>query len=304
MLSKLKSKLFHTEIGMSAAYYLRYSKPRLNILTAKQTIDYIKKNKCSVARFGDGEFDLLNSAQNNIGFQANSQSLVEQLKRVLSSTDSKLLLCIPYSLNSLWGRTQTSRNFWFYWCERNNNRQKTIDLIFSLQNRGYTFGDSQVTRPYIAWKTKTHADILFPRLKGLWEGKNIIIVEGSKTRLGVGNDLFTEAKSIKRILGPATNAFDHLDEILAKIEEVHTDELVIMALGPTATILAAELSAKGIQAIDIGHVDIEYEWYLRGSKSHDLIPGKYTNEAAQGNNVVDCNDAWYNSQIVARILEK
>ena len=142
---------------------------------------------------------------------------------------------------------------------------------------------------------------MFPRLKGLWEGKDIIIIEGVKTRLGVGNDLFTGAKSIKRILGPATNAFDHLDEIREKIEEVRTDELVIMALGPTATILAADLSAKGIQAIDIGHVDIEYEWYLRGAQKHDPVPGKYTNEADQGSHVDECDDEWYKAQVVSRI---
>ena len=56
MLDKLKSRLFHTEIGMCAAYCLRNEKPRLNILTAKQTIDYIEKNNCSIARFGEGGF--------------------------------------------------------------------------------------------------------------------------------------------------------------------------------------------------------------------------------------------------------
>ena len=227
--------------------------------------------------------------------------MIERLKEVLASRDPNLLVCIPYALNNIWGRTQESRNFWYYWGERDDQRKRITDLIRSYHGTDKVFGDTQISRPYIAWKTKKNADIMFPRLKGLWNGKDIIIVEGVKTRLGVGNDLFTGAKSIKRILGPATNAFGHLDEIREKIEEVRTDELVIMALGPTATILAADLSAKGIQAIDIGHVDIEYEWYLRGSKFHELVPGKFTNEAAQGGNVEACDDVWYNSQIIARI---
>ena len=40
----------------------------------------------------------------------------------------------------------------------------------------------------------------FDTLKKIWENKNIIIVEGSQTRLGVGNDLFANTKSIRRIL--------------------------------------------------------------------------------------------------------
>lgn len=306
MLGKLKSKIFNTEAGMCTAYYLRNVKPQLKILTAEETVDYIEKHHCSVARFGDGEFEMIlgsghESKKGISGFQNRNPELIKQLTDVLASKDPNLLVCIPYTLNSIWGRTQDSRNFWYYWSERNDQRERITDLIHSYHGSDKVFGDSQVSRPYIAWKTKRKADIIFPRLMSLWADRDIIIVEGVKTRLGVGNDLFTGATSIKRILGPAKNAFDNLDEILEKIEEVHTDELIIMALGPTATILAARLSAKGIQAVDIGHIDIEYEWYLRGAKNHDLIPGKFTNEADQTNDVDDCDDEWYNSQIVARI---
>lgn len=306
MLNKLKSKIFHAEVGMCTAYYLRNVKPQLKILTAEETVDYIEQHRCSVARFGEGEFEMIlgsgcESKKGVAGFQNRNPELIKRLVDVLASQDPNLLVCIPYALNSIWGRTQDSRNFWYYWSECDDQRKRITDLLHSYHSTDKVFGDTQISRPYIAWKTKKKADIIFPRLMELWADKDIIIVEGVKTRLGVGNDLFTGAKSIKRILGPATNAFDQLDEILVKIEEVYTNELVIMALGPTATILAAMLSAKGIQAVDIGHIDIEYEWYLRGAKKHDLIPGKYTNEADQGSDVGDCDDDWYNSQIVARI---
>lgn len=39
------------------------------------------------------------------------------------------------------------------------------------------------------------------------------MIEGEKSRLGVGNDLFEGAKSIRRILGPAQNAFDKYEEL-------------------------------------------------------------------------------------------
>lgn len=225
MLNKLKSRLFHTEIGMCAAYYLRNEKPRLEILTPEQTVDYIEKYNCSVARFGEGEFELIlgseyESKKGVSGFQNRNPELIKRLEDVLASKDPNLLVCIPYALNNIWGRTQDSRNFWYYWGERNDQRRRITDLIRSYHGTDKVFGDTQISRPYIAWKTKKNADIMFPRLKGLWEGKDIIIVEGVKTRLGVGNDLFTGAKSIKRILGPATNAFDHMDEIREKIVSI------------------------------------------------------------------------------------
>ena len=155
MLNKLKSKLFHTEIGMSTAYYLRNTKPRLDILTAQQTVDYIEKNNCSVARFGEGEFELIlgseyESKKGVSGFQNRNPELIDRLKDVLASKDPNLLVCIPYALNNIWGRTQDSRNFWYYWGERNDQRKRITDLIRSYHGTNKVFGDTQISRPYIA----------------------------------------------------------------------------------------------------------------------------------------------------------
>ena len=143
------------------------------------------------------------------------------------------------------------------------------------------------------------------KLKQIWEQRELTVVEGEKTRMGVGNDLFDNAKRIHRILGPAENAFSHYDEILATIlEKVPQDELVLLALGPTATILAYDLFRKGYQAVDIGHVDISYEWFLRGVRDPSeriVIPGKYTNEVRGGNVVDACLDEAYLSQIIATV---
>jgi hypothetical protein len=36
--------------------------------------------------------------------------------------------------------------------------------------------------------------------------------------------------------------------------------LILISLGPTATVLAYDLAKLGYWAIDIGHIDNEYEW--------------------------------------------
>lgn len=296
-------RIFPSNLVMSSRYKKLNEKPPLKIMTASQTLDYIEKTECSVARFGEGEFELIMWPERDLGFQDHDDQLAKALEKVLSSKRKDLLICIPYALNDIKGRTKESRTFWYYWSEKKEQRKKIVDLIRSYPGGEDVFGDTQISRPYIAWPTAKNADIIFPKLKRLWYDKDIIIVEGTKTRLGVGNDLFDSAKSIKRILGPSTNAFKKREQIIEKVKEIRNHELVIIALGPTATVLAYELSKIGIRSIDIGHVDIEYEWYLRKSKGHDLIPGKYTNEAVQGDAVADCEDEQYLAQIVARIAD-
>lgn len=51
-------------------------------------------------------------------------------------------------------------------------------------------------------------------LRSIWDGRDVLIVEGELSRIGVGNDLFDGCHSIHRILCPKTNAFNRYDEIL------------------------------------------------------------------------------------------
>lgn len=123
--------------------------------------------------------------------------------------------------------------------------------------------------------------------------------------MGVGNDLFDNVKRINRILCPAVNAFSHYHEIRRMaLEKIPKDDLVLIALGPTATVLAYDLFLAGYQAVDIGHADISYEWFLRDVQDPSgrvAITGKYVNEVAYGNEVEDIDDVDYNNQIIAMI---
>ncbi|MCI7737041.1 MAG: GT-D fold domain-containing glycosyltransferase [Clostridiales bacterium] len=281
-------------------YAVFVHKDRLRIMSAAETVRFIEKHKCSIARFGDGEFDLIRGCR-NLKFQRSSPELAEALIEVLDSKDSNLLLCIPGVFNSIRGSNWHAAMFWSRWAIDEEKHHPTIDLIREHHKTKYLFGDAQITRPYIDWTSSKRAKKIFPMLKQLWNGKDILIVEGEKTRLGVGNDLFSNANSVKRILGPATDAFFYYKDIMRAVLDRHSNELVILALGPTATILASKLSANGIQALDLGHIDVEYEWFLSGAKQKQLIPGKFLNEVVGGENPCDCLDERYLEQIIARI---
>ena len=65
--------------------------------------------------------------------------------------------------------------------------------------------------------------------------------------------------------------------------------------------LAADLSNEGLWAIDVGHLDVEYEWYKNGVKEKTAIKGKYVNEVSDGRAIEDCSDETYLGQIIARV---
>ena len=109
-------------------------------------------------------------------------------------------------------------------------------------------------------------------------------------------------KSIQRIICPIENSFNIYDKIKKEVLKVSKKRLILIALGPTATILSYDLYKLGYQAIDIGHVDIEYEWYLRKAKERIKIENKYVNEVSNGRkNISKIKDKNYYNQIISII---
>jgi glycosyltransferase family protein len=140
--------------------------------------------------------------------------------------------------------------------------------------------------------------------KKIWDNRNILIIEGEKTRLGIGNDLFDNAKKIERITCPAEHAFNSYEKILSYIKKLKLDKdtLILISLGPTATVLTYDICDMGNQVIDFGHFDIEYELYLRNATEVIKIPNKYVNEVNDGRkNISDITDKKYYDQIIYNI---
>ncbi|WP_054653727.1 GT-D fold domain-containing glycosyltransferase [Limosilactobacillus equigenerosi] len=163
------------------------------------------------------------------------------------------------------------------------------------------FGSTFISRPYIDLKDKSSADRYFSLLKSLWKDRDLLIVEGKTSRAGQGNDLFDTAKSIHRIIAPSKDAFSKYDELFLTIKKWSDNKLVLLMLGPTAKLLSYDLSCEGIQAIDIGHIDSEYEWFLMGALQKVKLPHKHTAEFNFDNDIDFVIDDEYESQIIADI---
>ncbi len=269
---------------------------RLQIMSSVDTVRYILSHGCSCARFGDGEFAVMEG--NGNGFQHPDAKLSERLKEVISSNNPNLLVCIPQALKTTKSLVLNSK------LSAYGYRQLFLkSCIMPKVSLSHMYGDSNFTRFYIIHKNKSHTAEYVKLLQQLWDSQDLLIVEGKYSRLGVGNDLFDNAKSIKRILCPSKDAFSHYDTILQHTVAAAEGRLVVLALGMTATVLAYDLANKGIRALDLGHIDVEYEWFRMGAQQKVAIPGKHVNEVEGGLSQTSSTDGAYLSQIIATIVD-
>lgn len=269
------SEKFKLLLRLPFTWIQRICYPTPKIMSDMQTLKYIYENKCSIARFGDGELDLMYNI--GIKFQKADRKLSKRLREIACYKDySKALICIPdifLSKKQLHDKFAADDAKWY--CK---NLLATRGL-WHKSFRNSFYGDANLSRFYVERNDKNRVPAYVNELKKLWEGRDIVFVEGEKSRLGMGNDLFDNAKSIKRILCPSRNAFDKYDAILSTVLSYTTNEdLIICALGPTATVLSYDLSQNDRTALDLGHVDIEYEWFLLGTTRKEGIKGKDVNE--------------------------
>ena len=272
---------------------------KLKILDSFESIQYIIDHRCSVSRYGDGELSFFWGIKE--GYQEVDEKLVVQLKQVLQANDApNHIVGVPYYLKNVDGTVGVTRTFWGdFVC-------KYGKLLLPYLSDKRIYVDTQISRFYIEYHDRDRSTRQLNLLKKIWDGRDVVIVEGAQSRTGVGNDLYDNAKSLQRILGYSTNGFSHYDEMLqAIISHVSPKEgkLILLSYGPTATILAYDLAKLGYQAVDIGHLDIEYEWYLNAETKKGFIKGKYTNEAKDGSLVEECLDERYLSQIVCDITK-
>ncbi len=280
---------------MLAASYPIVTKifPLPKVLSIEQTLDKIIAEKCSISRFGDGEF-LYIIDKLSLPFQKYEPLLAQKMKEILISDDSTILVGLPIGYHSLKNLKHASQITW----------RSQISWIYPRLKKylqpGKVYYNASMTRVYSGYVDKSDSRIYFEKLMKIWEDREVLLIEGEKSRLGTGNDLFKQVRSLNRIIGPMHHAFSQYDALYNEALKHDKSKLILIALGPTATALSYDLAKAGYQALDIGNVDIEFEWYLRGATSKVIIPGKYTSEAVGGRDVAPIFDSVYESQIIAR----
>jgi hypothetical protein len=196
------------------------------VLGELETLRLVAAGK-SLARFGDGEF---NHCLGGRSKQQRADPFLNHRLREILGDSGECLVGIP------------------------NIHSETPKAEFWSKYRGFphlcdrAYVSAFVTRPDSApWLDTPEYWTL---VESLWLGRDVTLVSGSAT--GLRADELIGAASVRVIPAPEQDAWNDIDRLKSKL--FFCTDRVLLCLGPTATVLAVELAARGTHAIDIGHI--------------------------------------------------
>lgn len=215
-------------------------------------LELLNYNK-SIARFGDGEFMLC--FNRSINFQRRNLKLQKRLRSILKNKNANCLIGLPsYDL-------KTFTPFWYqFWFENTRAITKLLDKNTRYYNQGISRSVNLVQ---------------INKLTELWRHRAVIFVFGKNSRFNYNHEIFNKVKQKYIIESLAKNAWQEYDHVFKSIVDMSkkvNNPLVICSLGPTATVLAYDLSIKNIQTLDLGHLTNIYDSLKYGGKKPEELP--------------------------------
>ncbi|WZV04682.1 GT-D fold domain-containing glycosyltransferase [Lentisphaerota bacterium WC36G] len=107
--------------------------------------------------------------------------------------------------------------------------------------------------------------IISKKIQKLWKNRDISIICGEGIFDNIEVNIFDCASSIDYQYAPNHNAFKDYDKILNQALTIDKNRLIIIILGPTASVLACDLTVQGYQALDLGHIAKDYNSFVLNS---------------------------------------
>jgi len=203
------------------------------VRSEEETLELVLAGQ-SLARYGDGEIKLCRGG--SIRSQVFEETLGRRLREILLSSGD-CLVGIP-NLN------RPTKPFW------DGFRGFDTTKLFDMKR---LYASAFVSRPDSApW---IHTPAYWQRIESLWKSRHVTLVRGSGKSLTAA--LLASAASVHEIICARQHAWA---ERAALLEQIGRPDRVLLCCGPTATVLAADLSAKGIHAVDLGHIGM---WFKR-----------------------------------------
>ncbi len=226
-----------------------------HIKSPLETIEYLANNNASFCRYGDGEFLIMEGK--DIAFQKACPELAQRLNEIFKSNEKNILIGINYSwhhsVHNLRGFVKSFIRIWV-----GKNREKLTNLYNPTQQ----YWDAGCTQIYTIFD-KFDFENYFKKVQQIWINRDIVIICGKNVFDKIKVNIFDCAKSVEYQYAPSINAFDEYDKILAEAQKIDEIKLIIMILGPTATVLAYDLAKQGYQALDFGHIAKDFDYYSR-----------------------------------------
>lgn len=218
-----------------------------------ETLEAVRKDRLSFARFGDGELQLMTRVSYNLRFQRNSAALQDSLENVLNSPVDGLLLGMPSIFNDMHWRSVWA-DIW-----------PSVRPFFTGDS---LYGNSHVGRPVFF---QHHGVEGAKAWSSLWENRTALVVTGKGSRFELVPALFGKLKSVETLYSMPSDAFVDLERVFNEAVR-STADVILISLGPTGTLLAHKLAQEGRQALDIGHLSSSYENALEGGTFPEAMP--------------------------------
>ena len=246
--------------------FFKRNKKKVDILDYKTAIDYIINNEVSISRYGDGEFFLI--MDRDIPFQTASPKLKERLIEILTSENPNLLVGVSKVMfHDDENAVPFVRDF------HKNFRRKKLKKIMPYISESKTYIPTEISSLYqTLYNEKFNFEEYFDNIKNIWKNKDITIICGENTFKNITNNIFDCAKSVEYIYAPSKNAFDEYETLLSEYKKLDKSRLLIIILGPTATVLAYDLQREGFRVLDFGHIAKDYDSFLKkkGKNEEDI----------------------------------
>lgn len=214
-----------------------------DVLGEVQTLDRVLKGH-SISRFGDGE---LKMASHDAGIKSqNSDTQLSARLREILTDSGDCLVGLPNIREVI--KQQVSDQKVEHWA-------RYMRFKWLLAERTYV--SAFITRPDSApW---INTPDYWAAIESLWLHRDVTLVRGSTKSL-VAEDL-VGARSVREIVAPRQHAWG---EYASLMDRIGTPERALLCLGPTATVMAVDLCAKGVHAIDLGHIGMFRRKWLKG----------------------------------------
>ena len=209
-----------------------------------ETVKKITKG-FSIARFGDGEFKVMDGKSHVRMNWIENPTLTEELRHVMAKPSDGCLIGIP---------TMDPKG------DKYENWKRHIIRFQKMLPGGITYYSAFISRPDCgtAWlECQEFADAL----RKIWRGKRIAIVCEPESKL------LTEVRAtnvVDHIECPMYDAYNHIDEFEKEILRIKPD-IALFSVGLTATVLANRICGHGIQAVDLGSIGAFFQRWPRNA---------------------------------------
>jgi hypothetical protein len=205
------------------------------VLSERETLAAAHRG-ASLARYGDGELKL--ALDRDAKSQHGDQGLAKRLRQILAAPTGACLVCIP----NIESKTPKAE----FWAQYKADRYVRLYRGPRLAV-GPAYGSSFITRPDSApW---IDVPEYWAAVVDLWRGQDVVLVRGSSKSLTAAD--LVDARSVDEQIASRQHAWRIMG---AHGQLIGEKRRVFLCLGATATVLAFDLAAEGVHALDLGHV--------------------------------------------------